>query len=246
MIPVETLEASVATRSAETRLVALAAPESIAAEQYRVLLQRIDRLAARRPMRVVAVTSAGRGEGRTTTAANLALTAAKDGRQTLLVEADLRRPSLAALFDLAPRAGLAEVIAGTAEVATATARVGPLAVLCAGNAVDPVAISRSARADAVIASLRAAWELVVLDAPTAIAFSDGDRLAGAADAALLVVRAAATPRDAVRLAVDALGERAAGIVLNAVDPDATLNGRWLFQDPAAPPWPGRAARRKAG
>jgi protein-tyrosine kinase len=246
MIPVETLEAALPKDREETRLVALAAPESVAAEQYRVLLQRLERLGERRPLRVVAITSTARGEGRTTTAANLALTAAKDGRATVLVEADLRRPALAALFGLAPRAGLADVIGGTAEIATAVVRVGPLAVLCAGEVRDPGATARSPRAAAVIESLRAAYELVILDAPPAIAFSDGDRIAGAADGALLVVRANETPRAVVRLAVDALGDRAAGVVLNGVDADATVNGRWLFPDPAAPPRPARKAGRKAG
>ncbi len=246
MIPVETLETNVATQTEDTRLVALAAPESPAAVQYRVLLQRLDRLSERRTLRVVAVTSAGRGEGRTTVAANLALTAAKDGRPTVLVEADLRRPALARLFGLAPRAGLAEVIAGTAEIATATGRVGSLAVLCAGEVRDPGASARSPRAAAVIESLRAAYELVVLDAPPAIAFSDGDRIAAAADGAIVVVRAHDTPRAVVRLAVDALGDRAVGVVLNGVDPEATVHGRWLFPDPAAPSKPSRKAGRKAG
>src|SRR5512133_2727117 len=104
MMPAETLQAIPATEPG-TRLAVLAAPESAAAEQYRVLYQRILRLATRRPLRVLAVTSSGRGEGRTTTAANLALTAAEEGRATVLVEADLRRPSLARLFGLAPRPG---------------------------------------------------------------------------------------------------------------------------------------------
>jgi Mrp family chromosome partitioning ATPase len=73
---------------------------------------------------------------------------------------------------------------------------------------------------------------VVFDAPPALAFADGDRLAAAADAALLVVRARVTPREVVRVALDALGDRAVGIVLNGVDLDASVHGRWLF--PAAP------------
>ncbi|HEY6001867.1 MAG TPA: capsular biosynthesis protein, partial [Anaeromyxobacter sp.] len=91
MMPAETLKATIPVPSEQARLVALDKPDSPAAEQYRVLYQRLVRLAARRPVRVVAVTSAGRREGRTTTAANLALTAAQEGRPTVLVEGDLRR-----------------------------------------------------------------------------------------------------------------------------------------------------------
>ncbi|ACL66167.1 capsular exopolysaccharide family [Anaeromyxobacter dehalogenans 2CP-1] len=246
MIPAETLNAAFPTLAPESRLVALDAPASAAAEQYRVLYQRLLRLAARRPMRVLAITSAGRGEGRTTTAANLALTAAQEGRATVLVEADLRRPVLAARFGLAPRAGLAEVLEGAAELAQAVVRVGPLAVLCAGDPRDPAQALRSPRAVAIMEQLRAAYEHVILDAPPALAGADGDRLVQAADAALLVVRSGATPRQVVRLALDALGERAAGVVLNAVDAGAVAHGRWIYGDASAvapPPVPVPEVRR---
>jgi capsular exopolysaccharide synthesis family protein len=228
MMPAETLQATQPAAGPEARLVALAQPDSPAAEQYRVLYQRILRLAARRPMRVVAITSAGRGEGRTTTAANLALTAAQEGRATILVEADVRRPSLARLLGMAPRPGVAEVLEGRAELGQAVARFGPLAVLAAGEAHDPGALLRTQRAAALVEQLRAAYELVVLDAPPALAVVDGDRHSGDADAALLVVRAGATPRQVVRLAVESLGDRAAGIVLNDVDPDGVTHGRWIY------------------
>jgi capsular exopolysaccharide synthesis family protein len=229
MMPAETLQATPAAVDAEARLVALAAPDSAAAEQYRVLYQRVLRLAARRPMRVLAVTSAGRREGRTTTAANLALTAAQEGRAAVLVEADLRRPALARLLGLAPRPGVADVLAGRAELGQATARLGPLAIVAAGDDRDGGALLRTPAAAALLDQLRAAHELVVLDAPPALAFADGDRLAGDADAALLVVRAGTTPRQVVRLALEALGDRAAGIVLNDVDPGGIAHGRWIYR-----------------
>lgn len=229
MIPAETLNAAPPAAAPEARLVALADPDSPAAEQYRVLYHRLSRLAARKPMRVVAVTSASRGEGRTTTAANLALTAAGEGRSVILVEADLRRPMLASLLGLAPRAGLGEVLEGTAELAQAVVRLGGLSVLCAGQARGATSL-HGARAPAVMDALRAGWDHVFLDAPPALAFADGDRIVAEADAAVLVVRARVTPRQVVALALEALGERAVGIVLNDVDPAATLHGRWLYVD----------------
>lgn len=228
MMPAETLQATVPAGAREARLVAIAEPESPAAQQFRVLHQRLMRIAALRPLRTIAVTSAGRREGRTTTAANLALTAAQAGRATILVEADLRHPSLAARLDIAPRPGLAEVIEGTAELGQAVVRVGPLAVLCAGEARDAAALLRSPRAATVVEQLRIGYELVVLDAPPALAFSDGDPLAAAADGALLVVRAGTTPRQVVRLAVESLGDRAVGIVLNDVEAGSLAHGRWML------------------
>ncbi|HEY6006589.1 MAG TPA: CpsD/CapB family tyrosine-protein kinase, partial [Anaeromyxobacter sp.] len=150
------------------------------------------------------------------------------GRPTVLVEGDLRRPSLSALLGLVPRAGLAEVIEGKAELAQAVTRIGPLSVLCAGGdgADGPL---RNPRAQAVLEQLRAAFELVIVDAPPAIAFADGDRLVSAADLALLVVRAGSTPRQVVRLALESLGERAAGVVLNDVDAESMVHGRWILE-----------------
>jgi capsular exopolysaccharide synthesis family protein len=234
MMPAETLQATQAAPGPEARLVALAAPESPAAEQYRVLYQRILRLAARRPIRAVAVTSAGRREGRTTTAANLALTAAQEGRSTILVEADLRRPVLGRLLGLAPRPGVADVLCGTAELGQALVRLGPLAVLLAGEAADPGALLRGPAAAALVDQLRGSCELLILDAPPAVAFADGDRLSGDADGVLLVVRAGETPRQVVRLALESLGDRAVGIVLNDVDPDAVAHGRWIYSGESAP------------
>jgi capsular exopolysaccharide synthesis family protein len=243
MIPAETLQGTHPATTPENRLVSLAAPESPAAEQYRVLHQRLLRLSARRPMRVVAVTSATRGEGRTTTAANLAITAAQEGRATVLVEADLRRPSLMRLFGFAPRAGLAEVLDGQAELSQALARVGPLSVLTAGEVRDAAATGHHARAAAVMEQLRAGFDLVVIDGPPALSVVDGDRLAGAADAVVLVVRAGATPRQVVRLALESLGDRTVGMVLNDVDAESIAHGRWLYGGAGAsvPPAAGRRA-----
>jgi Mrp family chromosome partitioning ATPase len=241
MIPAETLNSAPPTVAPQAKLVALADPQSAAAEQYRVLYHRLTRLAARRPARVVAITSAGRGEGRTTTAANLALTATGEGRSVLLVEADLGRPALAGLLGLAPRAGLSEVLEGTSELSQAVVRLGGLSILCAGQLVGATS-SRSARVPAVMDALRAGWDHVYLDAPPALAFADGDRIVAEADVAVLVVRARVTPRQVVGLALEALGDRAAGIVLNGVDPSATLQGRWLYAD-ARDRSP---ARRRAG
>jgi capsular exopolysaccharide synthesis family protein len=245
MIPAETLQATHPAASPGSPLVALAAPESAAAEQYRVLYQRLVRLAARRPMRVVAVTSASRGEGRTVTAANLALTAAQEGRAVVLVEADLRNPAFTSLFGLAPRSGVVELLDGTAELSQAVARVGGLAVLSAGEVRDAAAALRHPRAASVIEALRAAYDLVVLDAPPALAFSDGDRIAGSADAAVLVVRAGVTPRQVVRFALESLGDLAAGVVLNDVDADTVAHGRWLYGG-AAGGAPVVASSRRAG
>lgn len=214
-VPAESLGTIV--QGEEGRLVALAEPDSPAAEQYRILLSRIDRVAAARPLRVVAITSCARGEGRTVTAGNLAITAAGEGRNALLVECDLRRPTVASLFDLAPGPGLAEVVEGRAELPQALSRVGALTILPAGDAIDIVAVLRNPRLASTFETLRSSFTFILLDLPPALALSDAGRFASAADGIVLVVRAGETPRDVVRMAIDALPNRLLGIVLNDVE-----------------------------
>jgi protein-tyrosine kinase len=215
-VPAHSLEA-MNHHPEEGRLVAMVAPESMEAEQYRVLLNRLDRICAERLLRTIAISSCARGEGRSLTAANLCLTAARENREVALVECDFRRPSLARLFDLAPRAGLGEVAEGKAELSQALSRVGNVAVLCAGEARDPAAVLRSPRLAAALDTLRSSFSLVVLDAPPALALSDAGRLATAADGVVLVIRAGATPRDVVKMAVETLSHRLVGIVLNCIE-----------------------------
>ena len=229
-VPAQSLEA-VNHRQEEGRLVAMVAPQSMAAEQYRVLLDRLDRICAERLLRTIAISSCARGEGRSLTAANLCLTAARENREVALVECDLRRPSLARLFDLAPRAGLAEIAEGKAELPQALSRVGNLAVLCAGEARDPAAVMRSPRLAAALEALRATYSLVVLDAPPALALSDAGRLATAADGVVLVVRAGQTQRDVVKMALEALSHRLVGIVLNCIEEPSYA--RYLRNEAAA-------------
>jgi protein-tyrosine kinase len=228
-VPAESLKTI--PRLDEAKLVLLAAPESIAGEQFRLLLARIDRVAATRPLRTVAISSCARGEGRSTTAVNLAFAAAREGREVVLVECDLRRPKLAALLELAPRPGLAEVVEGKADLPQALTRVNGVAVLCAGEARDPAGVLRSPRLASTLDALRSAFPLVVFDAPPALAFADATRLASAVDGVLLVVRAGETPREVVRMAVDSLSEKVIGIVLNGVE-DAGY-ARYLHSDAAA-------------
>jgi len=215
-VPAHSLEA-MNHHQEEGRLVAMVAPESMEAEQYRVLLNRLDRICAERLLRTIAISSCARGEGRSLTAANLCLTAARENREVALVECDFRRPSLARLFDLAPRAGLGEVAEGKAELSQALSRVGNVAILCAGEARDPAAVLRSPRLAAALDTLRSSFSLVVLDAPPALALSDAGRLATAADGVVLVIRAGATPRDVVKMAVETLSHRLVGIVLNCIE-----------------------------
>src|SRR2546430_3165020 len=201
----ERIEGGAAETSVDERLVALTAPMSAAAEQYRMLLHRLRHIRSLRGEAiqggaVVAVTSAIRGEGVSLTAANLALTAARSrDARVALVDCDLRRGGPAQLFDMGGRAGLADVLTGKTEVGEALGRYheGHLAVIAAGRAPGAASASLLAgpRCAHTLSPLRTLFDEVYLDVPPALATADAQVVAYKADGIVMVARAGNTPRE---------------------------------------------------
>lgn len=205
-------------------LVALSAPGSLAAEQYRVLYHRIERARAARSVKVVAITSAVAGEGKSLTAANLALVAAAadPGRRVLLVDADLRRPRLHLLLGVEGRPGLGDFLAGDAvltEVVRRPAGGSHLMVLPAGAPrEDAGQLIGGVTMRRFLEQGRSHFDEIYLDVPPVLPVADGALLAGLSDASLLVIRAGATSRSWVMQALESLqGTRLLGCVLNGID-----------------------------
>jgi capsular exopolysaccharide synthesis family protein len=195
-------------------------------EQYRKLAASLHHAQADHGLRVVMVTSALATEGKTLTATNLALTLAESyRRRVLLVDADLRRPSLHEVFQVPNVAGLSDGLKGNDDRKLSLIQISPtLTLLPAGRPEpDPMAALSSARMRRVIAEAAESFDWVILDTPPVGLLTDAHLLAAMVDGTLLVVRAEHTPYDAVRRATDILGrERVLGVVLNAVEPDVAL------------------------
>jgi polysaccharide biosynthesis transport protein len=166
------------------------------------------------------VTSSVPGEGKTTVSSNLALSMAMMGRRVLLVDADMRRPSLHKVFGVARQPGLSDQLAGRVAWQRAVYRdVSPrLDLVAAGMNMDnPSDVLSTPALSEWLAEVGAAYDLVVLDAPALhINVPDGRILAHAADGVLLVVRSGSTSRDVVRRLV-AQTPNVVGIVLNQFD-----------------------------
>jgi protein-tyrosine kinase len=210
------------------RLVTLTAPTSVAAEQYRTLYYRIDRMRQLRPLKVVALTSALPGEGKTVTAVNLALVAARanpDSR-VILVDADLRRGKVAALLGLRPKPGLSELLSGEIDSPDVVRRFASnrLAVLPAGGVPEePTPLLAGARMKGLLKRLREGFDEVYIDLPPALPFADAGVLSVQSDGVLLVVRASVTPHRRVAQALDHLGGAPVmGCVLNGAEPSAAV------------------------
>lgn len=209
-------------------LIADTEPGSPRAEAYRQLRTNLTFSAVTHTMQVVVVTSAVAGEGKTTTACNLAITLAQSGRSVLLVEADMRRPMVAEQLGIEGSAGLTNVLTGavSAEDVIQTWGADGLHVLAAGTLPpNPSELLGSDAMHRLVDHLRDRYELVVLDTPPVLPVTDASVVAAHADTVVLVVRHGRTTREQVRAALDALsgvGAPVVGTILNGMP--STLAG----------------------
>lgn len=200
-------------------LVAALAPAARASEQYRALRMRVAHADHTAPVRVILVTSPGRREGKTLTAANLALTMAQDfQRRICVVDADLRHSRLHRLYGLADGPGLADVLTGRTSLGDALTLIEDqqVTLLPAGRATaHPAELLGGMVMRDTIERLRTNFDRVIIDAPAAAPLADLGILAPLADGVVLVVRAGQTTKPAVQEAVASIGQaRLLGIILN--------------------------------
>ena len=204
------------------RLVSLAAPASFEAEQYRAMRLRLESRPAERRVQIVAVTSAGPGEGKTTTAINLAGALAQSrGSRVLLVDADLRRPGVARQLGLAdPRGvGLAEALLDEERsLESVVLRRLPmnLGIVTAGKPpAQPYEALQSPRLGTLFEEARRLFDYVIVDTPPLIPVPDCRLITRRVDGILMVVAADRTPR---KMLEEGLGlidpDKALGLVLN--------------------------------
>jgi len=212
-----------------TPLAARADPDGPRAEAFRQLRTTLDFIDVDHPPKIIAVTGAGAGDGRTTTALNLADSLASAGNRVCLVEADLRNPGLATLLGLPASPGLVDELVRPQEGPDLLQAVGPnLAVIVAGAAPpNPNELLSTERIRTIITRIAAVSDHVIIDTPPLLASSDGVQIARLADATLLVVRAGGTDRGAVAQAVEnvrRVDRRVSGLVLTMVKASSTEYG----------------------
>ena len=190
-------------------------------EQYRRLAAALHHAQAARGIKVVMIASAVPGEGKTLTAANLALTFSESYRRSvLLIDADLRRPTLHTIFRIDNTAGLTDGLLAAGDRRLPVRQVSSeLGVLPAGRpSSDPMAGLTSERMHRLLEEARTHFDWVIIDTPPVGLLPDANLLAAMVDGAVLVVKAGATPYDLVKRAVDSIGrERILGTVLNRAD-----------------------------
>ncbi len=210
-------------------LVAQHLPKSQMSEAFRALRTSLLLSQADHPPQVILVTSALPREGKTTAAANLAVTLAQLGDRTLLIDADLRKPGIGRLLSLGSGkyAGLSSFLAGVSSLDLVTIQhpaIPNLSAIPTGPLPpNPADLLSSHKLDDAIAELRTKFKFIVIDSPPIMAATDAVILSVKADGVLLVVRSGETPKEAFTRTRDLLLSVKAhllGVVLNAVDSTA--------------------------
>ncbi|MBA2770238.1 MAG: polysaccharide biosynthesis tyrosine autokinase [Sporichthyaceae bacterium] len=220
------------SRTGDKQPITLASPRAPASEAYRELGANIRFLlgtrrqsdsARREPGRVVLVSSAAAGDGKTATAVNLAIVASAANMRVVLVDANLRRPRIHELFDITAEGGLADVLGGGLAVRDSLVDIGldNLLVLPGGDSsTNPADLLTSPRLGKLLTDLRHEADLVVVDSAAVLLVADALELARASDLTVLVARSKTSRgRDLAETVqrIDRVGGSTAGVVLNAVE-----------------------------
>jgi len=200
--------------------ISLLDPSAPAAVSARHLAQQVKRQVALRGVRSVVVTSALSGDGKTTTACNLAiaLTRLDRSRSVVLVDLDLRRPSLAERLGVSPEIGVEEILEKHASVDDALVRtdVPGLSVLVVRqHAHDPEHLLASENLSGLIRTLEERFSIIIIDTPPVLSVADAASVLDVADGCLLVVRSGRSPVGSVRRAIEHLpAEKLIGSCVN--------------------------------
>jgi protein-tyrosine kinase len=205
----------------EERTVISPSIPAVSVEQYRRLAATLHHMQEDRGTRRVMLSSAVTGEGKSLTATNLALTLAQSyRRKVLLIDADLRRPTLHRIFQVQNVNGLGEALKSPQDRRLSIVEISDrLSLLPAGRPnPDPMSALTSERMRRILHEASQRFDWVIIDTPPVALLTDANLLAAMVDAALVVVHATRTPHDMIQRAIEAIGrDKIIGVVLNQVD-----------------------------
>ncbi len=217
-----------------TRVVVGRTDEPIGAEAFRALRTMIRFSRASRP-RLIGITSGAPGEGKSSVAANLAFAVAQEAKRVLLIDADLRRPTVHRTFRVSRSPGLTDVLVGEAKLEHAVTRIdgSTIDVLpCGTEAPNPAELLGSPALAELLGAARAAYDLVLVNTPPVLAVTDAAVLAPEMEGLILVARARVTDRRMLADAAEVLrqvGGSLLGVVINNVPLGGGYKNPYHFQ-----------------
>ncbi|THF74691.1 CpsD/CapB family tyrosine-protein kinase [Cohnella fermenti] len=210
------------TIDTKPKLVAFANPTSPLAEAYRTLRTNIQFSSIDERIRTLMVASAQSGDGKSTTISNLAITYAQEGKRTLLIDGDLRKPSLHHMFAISNRTGLTNVLVNEQSWMSVvrSTHVPNLSVMAAGSIPpNPSEILASQRMKSLLEELGERFDMILFDTPPILAVTDGLIISSLCDGVVMVVKSGRTKHALARklkLSLEHAKARIFGVVLNNV------------------------------
>jgi capsular exopolysaccharide synthesis family protein len=205
---------------AARKLVVRSNPHSVITEQYRTIRSNIKFSLPSSDMKVLLFTSASKEEGKSTTAANMAIIFAESGKRVLLVDADMRRPTLHHTFKMSNKIGLSNLLLKKGQLIDSTKKSGVPGLdllLCGQIPSNPAELLESETMDKLIDEMKEKYDLVIFDSPPLLSVTDAKVLSNKCDGTVLVVNTGKTEKDALTKARDSLVTARAyilGVVLN--------------------------------
>lgn len=205
-------------------LMAHVSPRSPMAESYRIVRTNMDMLSKNKDSQTILITSPLPGDGKTTTASNLAISMAHSGRRVLLVDADLRRPKLDKIHLLNRDRGLVQILNEDGRPVhheITRSRITNLDIMTAGlNAANPAELLASSRMIELLEEIKQMYDLVILDSAPLLTVADSSILAGLVDGIVLVVGSTSLRRhdaEQTLLVLQSVGAPVLGVVINQVE-----------------------------
>lgn len=202
------------------KLITVTQPKSPVAEQYRTIRTNIEFMAVDREIQAILVTSATQGEGKSTTSSNLAVAYAQQGKKVLIIDTDMRRPTVHYTFKVANGLGLSSLLTRQAEKEKAIlpTKVDNLSILTAGPIPpNPAELLSSRAMEHLVSQLRADFDVIIFDAPPLLQVADSRITSKLTDGIVLVVGCTTSDRQRVLKAkeqLDLAEAKILGVVLN--------------------------------
>lgn len=221
-----------ASASQPRQLIAQLNPRSPITEQYRTLRTNLQFSAVDEPLDSILVTSTNPSEGKSLTVANLAIVYAQTGKKVLLIDSDMRKPTVHYTFRLNNIQGMSNVLIGDSvlEEAVSSTSVDNLDVMTSGPIPpNPAELLASKRMETLLAEAKGTYDVVIIDTPPMLAVTDAQILSQIVDGSLLVVRSKQTEYEGAAKAVEMLKQgsgRVLGTVLN--DCEKTADNSYYY------------------
>ncbi|RLQ86606.1 CpsD/CapB family tyrosine-protein kinase [Planomicrobium sp. Y74] len=211
------------SRQAVRKLVVRTNPHSISTEQYRTIRTNILFSMPADDMKTILFTSPSKEEGKSTTCSNMAVVFAESGKRVLMIDGDMRRPTLHHTFHMSNKSGLSNLLLGKGRLADTIKKSGVKnldLLLCGQIPGNPAELLQSPEMDILLKEVREIYDLILIDSPPLLAVADSKILANKCDGSVLIINTGKTEKASVVKARDALVTAKAfvlGVVLNNFD-----------------------------